>query len=329
MRKFILLSVILFVFVLFLGMVTSSGEDFLNLKGDFEEHFEKEAQEKREVAEKKIIDILQKDMENENRGISEEEKMKQSERLFILLNESYGKVNYDKREFFIKKLENDSVIRSGRIDAFTNLSLGLNEDSDLVVYSSNNKFFIIKYLPDQASAIALERVNAKCIDWDCIVEIKEYGKNKKVSYEIKTKKESKIFGAFDKDMEINVRVDVENGNILNVKKLWWAFLASEEKVEKKEIEESVEAPAYNNLNQYYEQIDYSCETREDCVVKNIGNACGYYPKCVNAESHTNPRFAVKASEREEINAVCGFKAVNLCSCIKNKCEGIFDPSIKD
>lgn len=38
-----------------------------------------------------------------------------------------------------------------------------------------------------------------------------------------------------------------------------------------------------------EAVDYSCGEASDCQVKDVGNYCGYYPRCVNVDSPTPAR----------------------------------------
>ncbi len=60
-------------------------------------------------------------------------------------------------------------------------------------------------------------------------------------------------------------------------------------------------------------IDYSCQQDTDCEVKNVGNRCGGYLLCVNSEFEPNPP--------ELYSSDCGFKSVEECECVQNRCEG--------
>jgi len=96
---------------------------------------------------------------------------------------------------------------------------------------SNGKNAEIKIMPDTASEKALERLRLKvCSEEDgCQIELKEVGSGEqtKLAYELKTQKQSKIFGLFKAKMQVQAQVNAENGEIIRVKKPWWAFLASE------------------------------------------------------------------------------------------------------
>ena len=64
---------------------------------------------------------------------------------------------------------------------------------------------------------------------------------------------------------------------------------------------------------------YYCEKDSDCEVKNIGNCCGYFPKCVN-KAHTPDLEAVQREcEEKQLASICGFPDITHCECEENKC----------
>ncbi len=96
---------------------------------------------------------------------------------------------------------------------------------------SNGKNAEIKVMPDAASKKALERLRLKtCAEENgCSIELKEVGEGEgaKLAYEVKTERQSRVLGLFGAKMQVQAQVDAETGEVLNVKKPWWAFLASE------------------------------------------------------------------------------------------------------
>jgi len=69
---------------------------------------------------------------------------------------------------------------------------------------------------------------------------------------------------------------------------------------------------------------YSCETDTDCVVKNVQNCCGYYPRCVNVD-HEPDIEAVKAQcAKERQVSICGFPDITDCGCVANTCKSFQD-----
>ncbi|SDD35035.1 hypothetical protein SAMN04488509_102110 [Aquimonas voraii] len=66
--------------------------------------------------------------------------------------------------------------------------------------------------------------------------------------------------------------------------------------------------------------DRRCSTDADCVVKNVGNCCGYYPACVNAQAPTFPEQVKAACEAQGLSSICGFQDITACACIEGRCE---------
>jgi hypothetical protein len=81
---------------------------------------------------------------------------------------------------------------------------------------------------------------------------------------------------------------------------------------------SVEA---SQLDSYRNQINYNCAVDSDCEVKNIGDCCGYYPKCVNSEANVDPELVSKTCQKEGLVSGCGYQDVDICECISGQCVG--------
>lgn len=64
----------------------------------------------------------------------------------------------------------------------------------------------------------------------------------------------------------------------------------------------------------------SCQTDSDCVVKDIGNCCGYFPACVNKNSPTDPEGVKAKCAKEGISSICGFQEIESCSCVQGSCK---------
>ncbi len=78
------------------------------------------------------------------------------------------------------------------------------------------------------------------------------------------------------------------------------------------------------LDAYYSQINYSCSVDTDCEVQNVGNCCGYYPRCVNTKAKVDPDLANLICQKEGIASACGFAEIDTCKCIKGQCAGSFN-----
>ena len=86
-------------------------------------------------------------------------------------------------------------------------------------------------MPDTASETALARLRLKVCseENECQIELKEVGQGEQVkaAYEMNIQRQSKFLGLFQTRMQVQAQVDAETGEIVRVKKPWWAFLASE------------------------------------------------------------------------------------------------------
>ncbi len=165
--------------------------------------------------------------------------------------DSGGKINLEGKNITIRALsEEKKELIAGRINAKTGLNLTAEDINDMTVlraYLSNGRFANIKYMPDRASAVALQKLKAKCAENSCTVELKEVGSGDKtrVAYEVSTEKDSRVLLIFGKKMAITAQVDAETGEIISVHKPWWGFMAKEKDEDTSNIEAdlSTEAPA--------------------------------------------------------------------------------------
>ncbi len=136
----------------------------------------------------------------------------------------------------------DSMIILSRIDdermgvvsentsAATDLNLTVEEIDGKVMlraYLSNGRWALVKYLPESASDKAAEELGEKCSERGCVIELKEIkvDQKEKLAYEVGTSKEVKILGFIKKEMSMTAQIDAETGQIIDVKKPFWAFLA--------------------------------------------------------------------------------------------------------
>jgi|WetSurMetagenome_2_1015567.scaffolds.fasta_scaffold832570_1 hypothetical protein len=78
---------------------------------------------------------------------------------------------------------------------------------------------------------------------------------------------------------------------------------------------------YATLSEYEASLDYSCQVDLDCVVKDMHNCCGYYPKCMNVDAKTDSDFVRKFCTQEKKMGVCGFTAIDSCQCSNGQCVG--------
>lgn len=101
----------------------------------------------------------------------------------------------------------------------------------LHVTLSNGRNAEVKIMPDTASETALQRLKLRVCTEErgCTIELKEVPvrNEQTLAYELKTQRSARVFGLFKARMQVQAQVDAENGELIAVKKPWWAFLASE------------------------------------------------------------------------------------------------------
>lgn len=133
-------------------------------------------------------------------------------------------------------------LRAGDIEAETDLEIeeeteettnnGVRNQTKLHVTLSNGRKAEIKVMPETASERALERLRLKVCSAEnnCSIELKEVGKTeeeKQLAYELQIERHSRILGIFQKKMQVQAEINAENGEVIRVRKPWWAFLATE------------------------------------------------------------------------------------------------------
>ncbi len=108
-----------------------------------------------------------------------------------------------------------------------------NNKTKLSVKLSNGRKAEIKIMPDVASERVLERLRLKfcSAENNCSIELKEVGSGNKtqLAYELQVERHSKLLWIFRKKMQVKAQINAETGDIIRIKKPWWAFLASEPK----------------------------------------------------------------------------------------------------
>lgn len=106
-----------------------------------------------------------------------------------------------------------------------------NNMTKLRVKLNNGRNAEIKIMPGVASTTALARLRLKLCNEkvNCSIELKEVGKENKARlvYEVRAKKTFRILGFINNREEIRTQVDAETGDVVETKRPWWAWMASE------------------------------------------------------------------------------------------------------
>ncbi len=97
------------------------------------------------------------------------------------------------------------------------------EEVKLKAKLSNGNEQEIKIMPDRASEIAIEQLKSKNFN----VELKEVGEenNLKAVYIAKVDENGRLLGLFKVRLKSEAQINSETGEILDLKKQWWNFLA--------------------------------------------------------------------------------------------------------
>jgi len=132
----------------------------------------------------------------------------------------------------LERLQNKFKLKAGNFSADCDCNLTqeqVQNKTRLYAGLSNGRNAEVKIMPDRASETALARLRLKLCE-NCSLELKEVGKGNesKLAYELKTQKKAKFLGIFRTRMQVQAQVNAENGEVIQVNKPWWSFLASEE-----------------------------------------------------------------------------------------------------
>jgi hypothetical protein len=198
---------------------------------------------------------LRAEFREDVRTILKEERDQRIVEFRMKLREHNGSVefeNEDRIKVRVASLNDEQKeIIAGKINARTGLNLSAEDLGNgtrgevLRAYLSNGNFAIIKIMPDKASAVALSRMKAKCEERNCSIELKEVGAGNKseARYVIETEKEARTLGVFKSRMKVRAEVNPETGDIILIKKPWWAFLAKEKDEVESEVEDDTNVEA--------------------------------------------------------------------------------------
>jgi len=123
------------------------------------------------------------------------------------------------------------VITVEKTNASTELELEqeLNEDNTTTLNAklSNGEKKEVKVMPDEAEEAALESVKLRACNSEnnCNLTLKE--EKNQLKYELQLERHSRILAIFQKKMQVKTEIDAETGEVTNIAKPWWAFIATE------------------------------------------------------------------------------------------------------
>lgn len=113
-----------------------------------------------------------------------------------------------------------TTIKAGNVESKTAQDVSYENNKVYAETAAGKKE--IKIMPDTASERAIERLG----ELNFTIILKEVGQDTKLVYEMNATKEARVIGIFKVKAEVKARVDAQTGEIISVKRPWWAFLAS-------------------------------------------------------------------------------------------------------
>lgn len=106
------------------------------------------------------------------------------------------------------------------------------ENDELIIIRENGVATTVTVTPQQAIASAEAETGGSCKE-ECEIEIDEetnVNAEEVVVYEVTVQKQARVLGLWNAEMDIEAKVDVQTGQVINTDRAWWFFLASEAEV---------------------------------------------------------------------------------------------------
>jgi hypothetical protein len=127
-----------------------------------------------------------------------------------------------RRELIIYAGENGNmIIQIKGENMTTNVTLYKGEDGKIYRIFGNNETREIKLLPDQVKEKIREKLSRNLENET--IKLDENG-----TYQYEGKNNATLFGIFHIREKINAQLDSQTGQVIQLKKPWWAFLARDE-----------------------------------------------------------------------------------------------------
>lgn len=154
-------------------------------------------------------------------------------RKFVDVDGKERDVRFEIRERMIagKSMRLFKVNENG-LEVKSELEISENESSDgsvrLRARLMDGSHRDIKVLPDRASEIAKARLRAKFSNGS--LEIREimHKNMPRAVYHLEGNSSGKFLGIFKSNMNVNIEIDAETGEVIVVNKPWWAFIVKQD-----------------------------------------------------------------------------------------------------
>lgn len=80
------------------------------------------------------------------------------------------------------------------------------------------------------------------------------------------------------------------------------------------------AGTFDSSLKAHADLTFACATASDCAIKDVGNCCGSYPACVNADSPVDSAAVARECADKGLSGVCGYPVIDACVCNAGRCE---------
>jgi uncharacterized protein YdeI (BOF family) len=131
------------------------------------------------------------------------------------------------------RAENGIKLRVGDAEAHSLLNMSqemVQNRTRLNAQLSNGRNVEIKIMPDTASERAIERLRIKNCNSEnnCTIQLKEVGQGEqtRATYEVQAENQFRLLGLFKTKAKVMAQIDAEDGEVIQLNKPWWAFMAT-------------------------------------------------------------------------------------------------------
>ena len=126
-------------------------------------------------------------------------------------------------------LDSDSEVL-GDINFVTDLDFEVNGGGDgLIVRTESQGVVETAVNPLEAVVIAQAYSESQCTNCEVELSVRDSSTSgeEMIVYKVKTDKRVELLGFIDSDMKVKTEINAETGEVIDVDKSWWFFLASE------------------------------------------------------------------------------------------------------
>lgn len=124
-----------------------------------------------------------------------------------------------------------NTLVAGDVRVESDLDVDVDGANGILVTLDDERQETVSIMPDEAIARAEVATGGSCNG--CEVELTEetYEGEERIVYEVDTKRPVQLLGFIDSSLEVEASVDAQTGEVLDVERSWWYFLARDSRIE--------------------------------------------------------------------------------------------------